>query len=347
MDNRLKELLQKYLDRTCTDAERDELLDRLRFLPRSEELDVIFEKLWEEKSSESLDLEWDHMEKLHHDRTTQKPDRWKYRILRGAAAAVLIGMIFYFIYPSGSPESEWVVYETGFGETLEITLEDGSQVSLNADSKLSWNKNWKENGVREADLEGEAYFDIAKYNLPDGDDLTIDSISFKVFTEDVSVHVLGTSFNISRRRGRTDVLLDQGSIQLELFGKTDEIRSSRTNKESKEDAESLVNMNPGEFVSYSSSEEKLIRKKLESPKEISDWKRGILSYSGIEFGEMLKNLEDIYGTRLTAEDEELIRTRVHFNMPFENWDMVKEMVERMLNVKIEKIDKQEYVIKPN
>lgn len=351
MDDRLKDLLLKYLNRTCTEAERDELLAKLRFLPHSKKLDEVLGELWEEESVDLIELEWDQLQELHDRKSAIKVAWWNNAWYRGAIAAALIGAIFYFFFLFQNASSEeWLIYETGYGETLDITLDDGSLVNLNADSKLKWNKKWKNSQTREVILEGEAFFDIAqidkknpKIKDPDGGSRT-KSIPFNVSTSDVTVHVLGTSFNISQRRGKTDVLLEQGSIQLELFKQNkDKTKTISSN----ENLEQFLRLSPGDFVSYSSSNETLIQKTIESPEQISDWKRGILSYSGITFAEMLKNLEDIYGTTLSTDDEDLLKTRVKFNMPYEDWQMVQQMLERMLNIEMIQVKEQEYQIKPN
>src|SRR5690625_3003 len=351
MDDRLKDLLLKYLNRTCTEAERDELLAKLRFLPHSENLDEVLGELWEEESVDLIELEWDQLQELHDRKSSIKIAWWNNAWYRRAIAAALVGAIvyFFFLFQNTSSE-EWVIYETGYGETLDITLEDGSSINLNADSKLKWNKKWKKSQSRAVILEGEAFFDIAqvdqknpKAKNPEGD-LKTKSIPFNVSTSDVTIHVLGTSFNVSQRRGKTDVLLEQGSIQLELFKQN---QNKTKTPDTDDDVEQFINLSPGDFVSYSSFNETLVQKTIESPEQISDWKRGILSYSGITFAEMLKNLEDIYGTALSTDDENLLKTRVKFNMPYEDWQMVQQMLERMLNIEMIQVREQEYQIKPN
>jgi len=42
-----------------------------------------------------------------------------------------------------------------------------------------------------------------------------------------------------------------------------------------------------------------------------------------------------------------LKTRVKFNMPYEDWQMVQQMLERMLNIEMIQVREQEYQIKPN
>ncbi|HEY1062714.1 MAG TPA: FecR family protein [Daejeonella sp.] len=84
---------------------------------------------------------------------------------------------------------EEVIYnkiETPFGGKYQINLPDGSKVWLNSASTLRFPALFSGN-TREVELNGEAYFDVAKNpNKP-----------FKVITKDQIVEVLGTQFNIN------------------------------------------------------------------------------------------------------------------------------------------------------
>lgn len=66
-----------------------------------------------------------------------------------------------------------------------IQLPDGSKVSLNADSKLSYNDDFS-GSTREVTLVGEAYFDVAKDSTK----------PFIIHTEKINIRVLGTAFNV-------------------------------------------------------------------------------------------------------------------------------------------------------
>src|SRR5690606_8731570 len=84
----------------------------------------------------------------------------------GIAASLLL-LISLFFYLGGAPEflgNREIVYTTGFGERLEVELNDGSHITLNANSELRWSEEWKEKGNRQAILKGEAFFEVKKQN---------------------------------------------------------------------------------------------------------------------------------------------------------------------------------------
>ncbi|MCB0462655.1 MAG: FecR family protein [Flavobacteriaceae bacterium] len=75
-----------------------------------------------------------------------------------------------------------------YGKTFTVVLSDGSKVTLNAGTALTYPVSFIENEIhREVFLDGEAYFQVAKDSKH----------PFIVNTNDMDVEVLGTQFNIS------------------------------------------------------------------------------------------------------------------------------------------------------
>lgn len=110
------------------------------------------------------------------------------------AAVLLIGFsVFYFT--SNLERS----YDTKIAENKTILLPDSSSVELNAISTLSFSKNsWAKN--REVNLDGEAYFKVAKGS------------KFEVVTDNGTVTVLGTQFNIKQRKAYFEVTCYEGLV---------------------------------------------------------------------------------------------------------------------------------------
>lgn len=113
-----------------------------------------------------------------------------------ASLLVLFGVFTYF-----NPENNTVQYASNFGEQKTITLLDGSEVILNAKSSLSYNKkSWK--NKRELTLDGEAYFKVTKGS------------TFTVNTNNGSVTVLGTQFNVASQKDFFNVKCFEGRVQV-------------------------------------------------------------------------------------------------------------------------------------
>jgi transmembrane sensor len=92
------------------------------------------------------------------------------------------------------------VYEAGIGEQRVIALEDGSQVDLNARSRLRVRFT---DGVRSVDLlSGQALFRVAKDKAR----------PFVVRSGNASVRAVGTQFDVYRKSAGTIVTVVEGSV---------------------------------------------------------------------------------------------------------------------------------------
>jgi ferric-dicitrate binding protein FerR (iron transport regulator) len=85
-------------------------------------------------------------------------------------------------------------------------LPDSSEIILNADSQLSYSeKNWDEE--RNISLKGEAFFKVAKGK------------KFTVTTDQGTVTVLGTQFNVAQRKGFFEATCFEGLVSVTYDGK--------------------------------------------------------------------------------------------------------------------------------
>ena len=113
------------------------------------------------------------------------------------AAAVAILMVGSYFYVNTLNEN----IATQFAENKEVVLPDASEVLLNADSRLSYSeRKWEEE--RNVTLEGEAFFKVAKGKR------------FTVETDQGTVAVLGTQFNVENRKGFFEVTCFEGLVSV-------------------------------------------------------------------------------------------------------------------------------------
>ena len=87
-------------------------------------------------------------------------------------------------------------------EEKSVLLSDGTEVILNSESELTYNRNYNKNN-RSVHLIGEAYFSVEKGNIP-----------FNVLTPHGKISVLGTSFNIRARNDGFEVGVNDGEVQV-------------------------------------------------------------------------------------------------------------------------------------
>ena len=194
-------------------------------------------------------------------------------------AAVLTGLLItvsaYLIYQQWTNAA--TRYTTEYGEIKNIVLPDGSTVVLNANSSLRYAPDWQAHTDRCVWLEGEAYFSVMH---------TPDNQRFLVQTDDVTVEVLGTEFNVSQRREDIQVVLSSGQVKLSIPHQRDTTK---------------VLMQPGDLVSYSSGNQKITQQTV-SPERHTAWKDQKLWLDNTSLAEIALFLEDYYGLQVTVSD---------------------------------------------
>ncbi len=124
-----------------------------------------------------------------------------------AAAVLLIGVLFTINYYNNGRNKGVRIFQSAYGERKNIQLPDGSEVTLNAGSKIEIKENF---GVstRDVFLEGEAFFDIKHSG----------KVPFIVHTVAMDVKALGTAFNVKAYKNEkvTEASLIRGLVEVTL-----------------------------------------------------------------------------------------------------------------------------------
>lgn len=130
---------------------------------------------------------------------------WRYAAV-AASLALLVACSWLLIrHMSSQQPVEFVWVKTGQGEVVRITLPDSSQVWLNAQTSLAYDKNFIRNRLLR--LEGEARFTVTHDERH----------PFRVQTMDsIETTVLGTQFNVSSYRAlkQTQVVVLSGRVKV-------------------------------------------------------------------------------------------------------------------------------------
>lgn len=186
-----EELIQKWLDHALTPQE----LEAFKQLEDYEELTKMNNALQSFKAP-NVNVEAAYNAVQSERKNTSKPTSWFKPLLKIAAVLVIgFGAYMYTSLPNLTSVETLVANKT------LIELPDTSEVTLNAVSSVSFNKDdWNEQ--REVNLKGEAYFKVAK------------GATFNVVTENGIVTVLGTQFNVKQRNDLFEVFCYEGSVSV-------------------------------------------------------------------------------------------------------------------------------------
>ncbi|MBA4056812.1 MAG: hypothetical protein C0490_19010, partial [Marivirga sp.] len=209
-----------------------------------------------------------------------------------------------------SDKEPYKEFHTGYGETKNFTLPDGSNVVLNANSTLTLMSDWNDETPREIWLNGEAFFSVVH---------TASHQVFKVNTrEGVTVEVLGTTFNVYNRTKETKVVLNSGQIRLDL-------PTAETHER--------ILMKPGEMVEY---KEQHYKKKSVDPELYTAWTDNKIILNHTSLSEMVNMLKDNYGLEVKVADPRLLKQTVSGSMPLGDPEILLQQMAKAFQLKLEK-----------
>ena len=215
-------------------------------------------------------------------------------------AVVILPAVLYFTFWNKD------AVKTDYGMIKTITLPDGSEVTLNGNSKISYAANFG-NGEREVWIEGEALFKVKHINIDTNDIKPAEK--FIVHSGDMNIEVLGTTFNVKSRHEKTSVGLLTGKIRVDY---NDE---AKTRKQ--------FVMKPGDLVKHA-EESSLVHQKMVNPQHLTAWINRQLVFQNASLEEMIGVLKDELGYDVVLGDEKLNGLRVEGEI---NVGSVKELLQ--------------------
>jgi len=248
------------------------------------------------------------------------PDRsigwpvWQRMAAGFAGVLLLAGVLFYFIAMQKHAVS------TGYGEIRKVILPDGSVVTMNANSRLTYGREWNAQQDREVWLDGEAFFSVTH---------TASHQRFRVHTPDLNVEVLGTQFNVFKRAGKTKVSLNSGKVRIRIHAQT----------------ENHVLMKPGELVEYSEKQHTYVKKAVNAEK-YSAWTQRRLIFDDTPMSEIIQMLHDNYGWKVEVKDTIILSERLTGEIQTSDELTLLKALAKALEVKITKENNTLVVEKP-
>ncbi len=195
------------------------------------------------------------------------------------------------------------------GQRAQITLQDGTEVWLNAQSTLKYPSRFSKKN-REVEIVGEAFFDVAKdKNRP-----------FIVSSQDIKIDVLGTQFNVYSYPGA-------GYIQTELIEGS--LRVYGTDNKSED-----IILKPNEQVVIRGNN--MIISDISDPDHIL-WKNGIYSFNNERLIVILEKLQLYYDVKIIVEDPEIFNVR--YTGKFRQRDGIDEILRILQKIQSFKIER--------
>ena len=219
--------------------------------------------------------------------------------LSAAAAVVLAVSLFTIDYYNTGNNKSSKTFVAAYGERKNIQLPDGSDVTLNAGSKIEIDESF---GVayRNVYLEGEAFFDV-KHNT---------KVPFIVHTLAMDVKALGTAFNVKAYMNEeiTETSLIKGLVEITLKESNNRIMVLYPNQKIKWEhplAKANSNKSPlknGTLSIQGSLMQNLVVSDNGDIKETA-WRENKLIFEDESFRDIAILLERWYGAKIEFKDE--------------------------------------------
>lgn len=312
-DNTPYNILARELSGDATESDKAQLKEWLKSSPGARDTYHSFTEIWKEQYFAHENNRLINQEEVGNkiwnatfEPAGAKKTRWiKLQVsnfLKVAAVLVLVTSavilgerLFQQEKPAIQAEIRLIEKKTLPGQKSTVTLPDGSIVSLNSGSKISYNSNFG-HGNRNIELEGQAFFDVFKN--PES--------PFVVSCRNVKVEALGTSFDVDAfSEGQVQVSLVTGKVKLSAVGNT----------------ENMILL-PGQF-SIVNKDNTIIEAAGFVEEDVLAWKNGKMIFRELTLEEMIPTLELWYGVKI------LNRTKIkskHFYGTFE-----KESLDNVLH----------------
>ncbi|MEF9924352.1 MAG: DUF4974 domain-containing protein [Muribaculaceae bacterium] len=220
---------------------------------------------------------------------TQPSKYFSYRYLKVAALIAVIlcstftlYMLFNNIIRHNASAGENIYcFEVKAGEKGSMRLSDGTMVHLNSASKISFAGDYNSEN-RIVNLEGEAYFDVAKNP----------NKKFIVSCNGLEVEALGTEFNVKAYPSDSIITtsLAQGKVKV----------SSK---------EQCVTLLPNDVATYNLKRHTIKASTIDDISIANYWRSGQLVFNSEPLSSIAKTIERMYGVKINIKDAKLKEMR--------------------------------------
>lgn len=327
MDNEeVKLLLVKYITGEATEQELEQVKQWISAHPENEQYFAQLYETWHNMLYlQPAVVNKDHAyNKLSADIEPKQPSRYARLITWGKAAAAiaLFAAVTATLYNRYSKNVESVrQIAVNPGAIKKIVLSDGTQVWLNAGSKLNYTADFGKT-TRTVYLEGEAFFDIApgKKEIP-----------FIVNTKNYTIRDIGTKFNLKAYASdpffETTVVKGEVSVEGNVDNNTHEM--SRIYVKPRQVLRIYYHPKK-ENYSYTSPEPKSLNEiqvsEIDSAKlnRYDGWKENLLVFDGTTLSEIAKVLERRYNVTINMTDAEL--SGIRYSGSFKNIPSIEKVL---------------------
>jgi ferric-dicitrate binding protein FerR (iron transport regulator) len=230
--------------------------------------------------------------------------------LQIAASVLLISTLGWFSYSYFENKSaNTLITIQATNTTLNDTLPDGTTITLNKNSSLTFTQKFKGN-TRPVTLKGEAFFDVSHDKTK----------PFIITINDVTVQVVGTSFNVKNKNGKTTVDVETGIVKVSKNKDQVELRHGEKVIISDQDLKLLKSISKGRLYNYYRNKE--------------------LVCDQTPLQELVEALNEIYNVNIIIKNPELQEKPITTIFKDQSLDQILEVIQETFLIKIERKNNQ-------
>ena len=313
------DLLVKYLAGEATPAEHQQVEDWMAASETNKKLFADFKLIWDQSPVTERDVNKDdafiRLQNRISSNVAPRPGAVIKKMSRKqwigiAASLVLICTVlwltFNHVYDNGSVS---FVRIDSKDKVQTQSLPDGSVITLNTRSTIVYPGRFTGN-IRPVSLSGEAFFKVS----PDK------TKPFIIKVNDVTVRVVGTSFNIKSRNGKTEVIVETGIVQV----------SKKQNS---------IDLNPGEQVTVT-KEQGLLAKQQSKGKLYNYYLTGQLVCDKTPLSEVVQALNEVYSTHIVIVNKSLENLPITTTFKGQSLDEVLDVISGTFKITVVRNNQQ-------
>lgn len=241
--------------------------------------DIIFKNI-QSKIKESEPAQTNRIKHLHNILYS-----WK-MIAASIAVIFLIGIGAYLINNTNNivdnkKNDNPYCFFVSPGQKGTILLADGTKVYLNSDTRISFGNDYNMDS-RKVNLDGEAYFEVAKNPHK----------KFIVSCKGIEVEALGTEFNVKGYKSDSLITttLARGKVKVS------------------NEKQSLILL-PKDVATYNPNKQSLVASTVDDISIADFWRSGQLVFKGETLSSISKTLERMYAVKIHIKDDKLKRMK--------------------------------------
>lgn len=305
-----EDLLVRYLLEECDAAERAQVEEWINADKANREEFYALKKAWDiSGSGESLpavdvDAAWANVSEqtkesgggaVVRDINSGRRSTWTFAV--AAASVILVGLFFFNRMNDEPVEMNFVAQN----EFVSQHLADSSLIVLSPGSKVETSIG----DERRIALSGKAYFEVT----PDKEH------PFVVSTEQVTVTVLGTAFNVEETENGVRTEVREGKVRMEID-------------------DSAIELSAGDVGVYDEGSGSL---EVEASANVLTWGDRTIVFNGTPLGEVVQHLQIFYSVQIVLANEELANCRLTATFADEQIDDVLRVIASTFDLQLKEL----------